>query len=84
MMQKSEHVSLAATAHEVRCLADRPTVPPDIYLPESCVWLVVLAAGITLVLFGVVTSLSLSALGAVFLVWSLVGWFRELLNAPDS
>jgi hypothetical protein len=37
-----------------------------------------LAAGVTLVAFGVLTVLALSALGALLMVSGLVGWIQEL------
>ena len=51
---------------------------PEIHLPEPSVWPVVCAAGITLLLFGVVTSYAFSALGALLMVVSLAGWIAEL------
>jgi Cytochrome c oxidase subunit IV len=50
----------------------------DVHLPSPSVWPVTLACGITLVGFGVLTSLALSALGAIMLAWALVGWIQEL------
>ncbi|HLH23912.1 MAG TPA: hypothetical protein VK066_15420 [Chloroflexota bacterium] len=40
-----------------------------------------LAAGVALLLFGVVTSLSFSAVGVVLVARALVGWLGELLHA---
>ena len=50
----------------------------DVHLPSPSVWPVTLAGGIALLGFGVLTSLALSALGAVLLVWALTGWIQEL------
>jgi hypothetical protein len=49
-------------------------------LPETSVWPVVLAGGMALLLFGVVTSLSFSVLGALLIVGSLKGWIGDLLH----
>jgi hypothetical protein len=50
-------------------------------LPETSVWPVVLAGGMALLLFGVVTSLSFSAVGALLIVAALKGWICDLLHA---
>jgi hypothetical protein len=42
------------------------------------VWPFTVGAGVTLMAFGVVTSLLLSALGVVLLAYGLAGWIREL------
>jgi cell division protein FtsX len=49
-------------------------------LPERSVWPVVLAGGIALLLFGVVTSFSFSVLGALLIVGALMGWIGDLLH----
>lgn len=41
-------------------------------------WPVTVAAGVTLMAFGVVSSLWLSGLGVVLLGYGLGGWIREL------
>ncbi len=53
-------------------------------LPEGSVWPVVLAAGISLLLFGVVTSLSFSVVGAVLIGGALKGWMGDLLHGRDD
>jgi hypothetical protein len=50
-----------------------------IHLPASTAWPIVLAFGFTLVAAGLVTSLAVSVLGAVFMVAGCVGWFRQVL-----
>jgi hypothetical protein len=50
----------------------------NVHLPSPSVWPITLAGGITLLGFGVLTSLALSALGAVLLAWALTGWIQEL------
>ena len=49
-------------------------------LPEPSVWPVVLAGGMALLLFGVVTSLSFSVLGALLIAGALKGWIGDLLH----
>jgi cell division protein FtsX len=49
-------------------------------LPQGSVWPVVLAGGIALLLFGVVTSFSFSVLGVLLIVGALTGWIGDLLH----
>src|SRR5271155_3837021 len=53
--------------------------PRSINLPAPTAWPVVLAFGITLLLAGLLTSASLSILGAILAVTASVGWFRDVL-----
>jgi hypothetical protein len=48
------------------------------HLPSPSIWPVTAAGGVTLLGFGLLTSLALSALGAVLLAWGLFGWIQEL------
>jgi Cytochrome c oxidase subunit IV len=48
------------------------------HLPSPSMWPFTIGAAVTLLAFGVVTSLLLSALGLVLLAFGLVGWIREL------
>src|SRR6266481_6252796 len=48
-------------------------------LPASTAWPLVLALGITLVFAGLVTSESVSVLGAILTIAGAVGWFRNVL-----
>ena len=48
------------------------------------IWPAVLAAGLTLIAFGVPTSGAFSVVGAVLTVAALVGWIGELRAAGDS
>jgi hypothetical protein len=50
----------------------------EIHLPQPSVWPLTLGAGVSLMAFGVATSLALSAMGLALLVWGLVGWIQEL------
>jgi hypothetical protein len=48
-------------------------------MPAPTSWPIVLALGLTLLFAGLVTSLAVSALGAVLAVFGCVGWFRTVL-----
>ncbi|HEY2117054.1 MAG TPA: hypothetical protein VGJ51_18290 [Candidatus Angelobacter sp.] len=48
-------------------------------LPASTIWPLLLAFGITLVFAGLVTSESVSALGAALVIAGVFGWFRNVL-----
>jgi hypothetical protein len=50
----------------------------QVHLPSPSIWPLTLGGGVTLMAFGVLTSLALTALGFVLLVWSLFGWIQEL------
>ena len=50
-----------------------------IELPAPTAWPIILAFGLTLVFAGLVTSTSVSILGAIFAVAGCVGWFGEVL-----
>jgi hypothetical protein len=50
-----------------------------VHLPAPTAWPVVFAFGITLLLAGLLTSPSVSILGAILAVSGCVGWFREVL-----
>jgi hypothetical protein len=51
----------------------------EIEVPAPTAWPLVLAAGLTFVFAGLLTSVSVSALGVVLTVAGCVGWFREVL-----
>jgi hypothetical protein len=54
--------------------------PPDtLKLPAPTAWPIVLAFGVTLMSAGLVTSASVSILGAILTVTGCVGWFRDVL-----
>jgi hypothetical protein len=50
-----------------------------IELPAPTAWPIILAFGLTLVFAGLVTSASVSILGAIFTFAGCVGWFRDVL-----
>jgi hypothetical protein len=52
--------------------------PSEIKVPASTAWPLVLAFGFTLVVAGLLTSASVSVLGAVLASAGCVGWFREV------
>ena len=53
--------------------------PREIEVPAPTVWPLVLALGFTLICAGLLTSASVSVLGAVLAVAGCAGWFREVL-----
>src|SRR6202051_3589447 len=57
--------------------ADRQT--ETIKMPAPTAWPIILAFGLTLVFAGLVTSSSVSLLGAILAVSGGVGWFRDVL-----
>ena len=60
--------------------AEAPTVTPGtVKLPAPTAWPIILAFGITLIFAGLLTSASVSILGAVLFVTGCVGWFRDVL-----
>ena len=55
-----------------------PRAPAEIKVPASTAWPLVLAFGFTLMFAGLLTSMSVSALGVVLAVAGCNGWFREV------
>src|SRR5215471_19726005 len=55
--------------------------PPDnsVLMPAPTAWPFVFALGAALLFAGLLTSASISILGAVFYVAGAVGWFRQVL-----
>jgi hypothetical protein len=53
--------------------------PSKVNLPAPTAWPVILAFGITLLFAGLLTSASVSILGAILAVTGCVGWFRDVL-----
>jgi hypothetical protein len=54
-------------------------VTETVALPAPTAWPIVLAFGITLIFAGLLTTASVSILGAILAVRGSVGWFREVL-----
>src|SRR5579863_8009550 len=50
-----------------------------IEMPAPTAWPIILAFGLTLVFAGLVTSASISILGAILTLTGFVGWFRDVL-----
>src|ERR1700674_1578926 len=67
-----------ATLVSVEKAEQRPGAPVEIEVPASTAWPLVLAFGFTLMFAGLLTSASVSVLGAVLAVAGCVGWFREV------
>jgi hypothetical protein len=56
-----------------------PGARETVNLPAPTAWPIVLAFGVTLLFAGMLTSASISVLGAILIVVGCVGWFREVL-----
>jgi len=67
-----------ATLHSAGQIEQSPRAPGEIEIPALTAWPLVLAFGFTLLFAGLLTSASVSALGAVLAVAGCVGWFREV------
>ena len=68
-----------ATLSSAKQMEQSPREPREIEVPASTVWPLVLAFGFTLLFAGLLTSASISVLGAVLALAGSVGWFREVL-----
>ena len=68
-------MSTLASAEEAR---QSHRAPVEIEVPASTAWPIVLAFGCTLMFAGLLTSVSVSALGLVLSVAGSIGWFREV------
>jgi hypothetical protein len=60
-------------------LNESARVPREIEVPAPTAWPFILAVGVALLFGGLVTSTSVSVLGAVLALAGCVGWFREVL-----
>jgi hypothetical protein len=60
-------------------LSDSPRAPREIEIPAPTAWPFLLAFGVALLFAGLVTSTSVSCLGALLSLAGSVGWFREVL-----
>jgi len=67
-----------ATLLSAEQMEQSPRAPSEIEVPAPTPWPVVLAFGFTLVFAGLLTSASVSVLGAVLTAAGCVGWFREV------
>jgi hypothetical protein len=68
-----------ATLQTTERMSEGPRAPREIEMPAPTAWPLVLAFGFALMSAGLVTSLSVSALGAVLSVAGCIGWFCEVL-----
>src|SRR5580692_10686870 len=67
-----------ATLPHTEQLEQNPRTPSEIEVPAGTAWPLVLAFGFALVFAGLLTSVSVSVLGAVLAIAGCVGWFREV------
>jgi hypothetical protein len=70
--------NMASEIFELTPKTDGPT-QGTIELPAPTAWPIILALGLTLVFAGLVTSESVSILGAIFVLAGCVGWFLDVL-----
>ena len=68
-----------ATLSATEELNESPRAPREIEVPAPTAWPFILALGAALLFAGLVTSTSVSCLGALLSVADCVGWFREVL-----
>jgi len=68
-----------ATLSATEELNESPRAPREIEVPAPTAWPFILALGAALLFAGLVTSTSVSCLGALLSVAGCVGWFREVL-----
>ncbi len=55
----------------------------DIHLPDMSYYPLILAAGLTIVAAGLMTYIPVIVIGAIVLLWGLLGWAYEPVNDPD-
>jgi hypothetical protein len=67
-----------ATSLSAEELQQSPPAPIEIEVPARTAWPLVLAFGFTLLFAGLLTSASVTALGAVLAIAGCIGWFREV------
>jgi len=67
-----------ATLSATEELNESPHAPREIEVPAPTAWPFILALGVALLFAGLVTSTSVSCLGALLSVAACVGWFREV------
>jgi len=68
-----------ATLQSANRTAPSPIAPREIEVPAPTAWPLILALGSALLFAGLLTSISVTLLGAVLAVAGCVGWFREVL-----
>src|SRR5580658_11321043 len=65
-------------------LNESPRAPREIEVPAPTAWPFILAIGVALLFAGLVTSTSVSCLGALLSLAGSVGWFREVLPSAHE
>jgi hypothetical protein len=55
--------------------------PPGVHLSRPPIWPMVLGGGLSLLLFGVVTSYAFIAIGVLLILGAVAGWIGDLLHA---
>src|SRR5215467_12349551 len=68
-----------ATMEPIELKEEAPQGPREIEVPAPTAWPLVLAFGFTLVCAGLLTSASVSVLGAILMIAGCAGWFGEVL-----
>jgi hypothetical protein len=68
-----------ATPFSTNELSGSSRNPREIEVPAQTAWPFILAVGVALLFAGLVTSASVSCLGALMAVAGCIGWFREVL-----
>jgi hypothetical protein len=64
--------------HSVEHSSPTGEVPREIALPAPTAWPIVLAFGFTLLFTGLLTSVSVTVMGAILALAGCVGWFRDV------
>src|SRR5262245_50545389 len=78
-LQHREAGEEMATELPAEQTGENPGAPREIHVPAPTAWPLVLAFGFTLLFTGLLTSVSVTVLGAVLSVAGCIGWFREVL-----
>ena len=73
-----------ATQLATEQLNETPRTPGTIEVPAPTAWPFILAFGATLLFAGLVTSMSVSVLGAALALAGCVGWFRAVFPHPEE
>src|SRR5277367_4897280 len=73
-----------ATISKTEQLNETCRTPTTIEVPAPTAWPLILAFGAALLFAGLVTSMSVSVLGAVLAVAGSVGWFRAVFPHPQE
>jgi hypothetical protein len=68
-----------AVQHIIEPREQTPERTREIAMPAPTAWPLVLAFGVSLVFTGLLTSVSVSVLGAVLAIAGYIGWFRQVL-----